>query len=633
MFSLKREIEAFHNDINSNLHHIFGARLETREDTSGVLFRVWAPHAKEVRVVGQFNSWNGQNYLMNDKDFKGIWELFIPNLKEGTIYKYEILSNDNRTFLKSDPFAFYSEVRPNTASIVKDVFNDFEWDDDEWFKKRESFNPYESPINIYEIHLGSWKKPDGVEDKREFYSYYEIADMLLPYVKEMGYTHIEVMPLSEHPLDASWGYQVTGYFSMTSRYGDPTGLKYLINKFHREGIGVIVDWVPGHFCKDSHGLYEFDGRPCYEYMDKRRSENHGWGTSNFDLSKPEVRSFLISNASFLYEIYHVDGIRADAVSNIIYLEYGQARTYGFKNMFGGSEDLDAIYFLRELNQKVYEKYKNPLMIAEEATSFPLVTRPTYIGGLGFTYKWNMGWMNDMLKYMELDPIFRKYHHNLITFSLMYAFSENFILSISHDEVVHGKKSLLDKMYGNYEEKFASLRAFYGYMYTHPGKKLLFMGSEYGQFIEWREAEGLEWKLLKYPIHDSMKRYVRDINHLYKNEKALWQQDIVPEGFSWIDPNNADQSIVSYVRYSKDEDDFIVVVCNFTPVRYSNYRIGIPRIRDYKEIFNSDRDIYGGSNILNEGIIKPLLEPKHGRSFSMEINIPPLSTIMFKALHL
>ncbi len=635
--NFNEEMEKFHKEINPRLHHLLGCKLTSQNGKKGAEFKVWAPNAKEVRVVGKFNKWNGKKHLMNFDSEQGIWSLFIPNIKEGDIYKYEILPQHGEKFLKSDPFAFYSELRPNTASVVKDVLSPYPWEDEEWMKKRESFNSYENPMNIYELHLGSWRKravekepgKEKEEDGRGFYSYKEIADRLLPYILEMGYTHIEIMPLAEHPLDASWGYQVTGYFSITSRYGDPEGFKYFVNEFHKAGIGVIMDWVPGHFCKDAHGLYRFDGTTLFEYEDDRRGENYGWGTANFDLGKPEVRSFLISNAVFLYEIYHIDGIRADAISNVIYMEYGKPEVHGLKNKYGGDEDLDAIEFLRLLNKTIFEYFKNPLMIAEEATAWPLVTRPAYIGGLGFNYKWNMGWMNDMLKYMELDPIYRKYNHNLITFSLMYSFSENFILSLSHDEVVHGKKSLLDKMFGHYENKFASLRMFYGYMYTHPGKKLLFMGGEFGQFIEWRFYEELEWKLLKYPIHDSMKSYVRDLNMLYKKEKSLWELDCTSDGFQWIDHNNADQSIISYVRKSKDKDDYLVIICNFTPVHYSNFKVGIPRITDYEEIFNSDRDIYGGSNVRNMGIIKPLIEEKHGMPYSVSLEIPPLATIILK----
>ena len=631
------EMEKFHHEINPRLHHLLGCKLITQKGKKGAEFKVWAPNAKEVRVVGKFNKWNGKKHLMEFDSNQGIWTLFIPNIKEGDIYKYEILPQNGEKFLKSDPFAFYSELRPNTASVVKDVLAPYKWEDEEWMKKRENFNSYENPMNIYELHLGSWKKraiekeigKEQEEDGRGFYSYKEIADKLLPYILEMGYTHIEIMPLAEHPLDASWRYQVTGYFSLTSRYGDPEGFKYFVNEFHKAGIGIIMDWVPGHFCKDAHGLYRFDGTTLFEYEDDRRGENYGWGTANFDLGKPEVRSFLISNAVFLYEVYHIDGIRADAISNIIYMEYGKPEIHGLKNKYGGDENLEAIEFLRLLNKTVFEYFKNPLMIAEEATAWPLVTRPAYIGGLGFNYKWNMGWMNDMLKYMELDPIYRKYNHNLITFSLMYSFSENFILSLSHDEVVHGKKSLLDKMFGHYENKFASLRMFYGYMYTHPGKKLLFMGGEFGQFIEWRYYEELEWKLLKYPIHDSMKSYVKDLNAIYKKEKSLWELDCTSDGFQWIDHNNADQSIISYVRKSRNKDDYLVIICNFTPVHYSNYKVGIPRITDYEEIFNSDRDIYGGSNVRNIGIIKPLIEERHGMPYSVCLEIPPLSTIILK----
>ncbi|MDP0506629.1 MAG: 1,4-alpha-glucan branching protein GlgB [Fusobacterium sp. JB019] len=641
-------MKVFNSGINGKIYEFLGCHLKIQNNIKGASFNVWAPHAKEVRVVGKFNGWNGSDHLMNFNFENGVWSLFIPGIQEGDIYKFEIITHDGRRFLKSDPMAFCSELRPYTASVVMDVFKEFPWEDSAWLKKRAKWNSYESPMNIYEIHLGSWKKkPDSEiqtfdkEDKYKtieelklesgFYNYEEIASKLVPYIKEMGYTHIEIMPLAEHPLDASWGYQTTGYYSITSRYGTPEQFKILVNECHKAGIGVILDWVPGHFCKDSHGLYQFDGQSLYEYDDAIRFENRGWGTANFNLAKTEVKNFLISNAVFLYDIYHVDGIRADAVSNIIYLEYGQPEVYGLKNKNGGDEDLEAIKFLKELNKTIFKYTKNPLMIAEEATSWPLVTRPPYIGGLGFNYKWNMGWMNDMLKYMEEDPIYRKYNHNLVTFSLMYSFSENYILSISHDEVVHGKKSLLDKMSGSYEQKFPSLRTFYGYMYTHPGKKLLFMGGEIGQFMEWRFYEGLEWKMLKYPLHDSIKTYVKDLNHLYKEEKSLWELDCSMDGFKWIDPNNSSQGIVSYVRKSKDPKDYLVIVCNFTPVKYENFILGIPRITDYKEIFNSDRDIYGGSNILNRGIIEPRTQGRLDMPYSVIVDIPPLSTIVLKPI--
>ena len=640
------EMRLFHSEVNHRLYYSLGCHLKKEKGKWGVEFKVWAPNAKDVSVVGNFNDWDGSKHRMFFNGYHGVWSIFIPNIKEGDIYKYEITSQDGRVFLKSDPFAFYSELRPGTASIVKDVTRPYSWEDDDWLEKRSNWNPFESPMNIYEIHLGSWRrkpeseivkidKPDLEKTQEElkaesgFLDYREICDKLLPYILEMGYTHVEIMPLSEHPLDGSWGYQAVGYYSMTSRYGDPDGFKYLVNEFHKAGIGVILDWVPGHFCKDAHGLLKFDGTPLYEYPDEWRSENKGWGTANFNLASPEVRSFLISNAVFLFDIYHIDGIRADAVSNIIYLEYGQPEVRGLKNKYGGDEDLEAIEFLRLLNEIVFAEFKNPLMIAEEATAWPLVTRPAYVGGLGFNYKWNMGWMNDMLKYMEMDPVYRQYHHNLITFSLMYCFSENYILSLSHDEVVHGKKSLLDKMFGRYEDKFASLRMFLGYMFGHPGKKLNFMGTEIGQFMEWRFYEELEWKMLKYPMHDSIKTYVRDLNKLYKREKALWEQDTTYDGFEWVDHSNYQESIISFLRKGKDEKDFLLFVCNFTPVPHFNYLVGTKLLVDYEEVFNSDRDIYSGTNILNSGVIKPKLQNVNGIPYSLELNIPPLSTIILK----
>lgn len=640
------EMRLFHSEVNHRLYYSLGCHLTKEKGKWGAEFKVWAPNAKDVSVVGNFNDWDGSKHRMFFNGYHGVWSIFIPNIKEGDIYKYEITSQDGRVFLKSDPFAFYSELRPGTASIVKDVTRPYNWEDDDWLEKRSNWNPFESPMNIYEIHLGSWRrkpeseivkidKPDLEKTQEElkaesgFLNYREICDKLLPYILEMGYTHVEIMPLSEHPLDGSWGYQAVGYYSMTSRYGDPDGFKYLVNEFHKAGIGVILDWVPGHFCKDAHGLLKFDGTPLYEYPDEWRSENKGWGTANFNLASPEVRSFLISNAVFLFDIYHIDGIRADAVSNIIYLEYGQPEVRGLKNKYGGDEDLEAIEFLRLLNEIVFAEFKNPLMIAEEATAWPLVTRPAYVGGLGFNYKWNMGWMNDMLKYMEMDPVYRQYHHNLITFSLMYCFSENYILSLSHDEVVHGKKSLLDKMFGRYEDKFASLRMFLGYMFGHPGKKLNFMGTEIGQFMEWRFYEELEWKMLKYPMHDSIKTYVRDLNKLYKREKALWEQDTTYDGFEWVDHSNYQESIISFLRKGKDEKDFLLFVCNFTPVPHFNYLVGTKLLVDYEEVFNSDRDIYSGTNILNSGVIKPKLQNVNGIPYSLELNIPPLSTIILK----
>ena len=620
--------------MNYTLYKTFGAHITTIDKIQGVLFTLWAPNAVKISVVGDFNNWDGKKNYMN-KDIKtGVWSLFIPHLQEGTLYKYMIADKNHKIFLKSDPFAFFSEVRPNTASIVYNPFEPFPWEDGNWLKKREKENPYKKPISIYELHLGSWKRNynrgDGPEDGREFLNYREIAQNLVPYILETGFTHIEILPLTEHPLDTSWGYQGVGYFSITSRYGTPEDFKYLVNECHKAGIGVILDWVPGHFCKDDHGLYRFDGTPLFEYENEILGENPTWGTANFDFTKPFVRNFLLSSATFLFEHFHIDGIRADAVSNLLYLEYGREKT-GLKNSLGGDAKLEAIDFLRTLNETIFKLYKNPLMIAEEATSWPLVTAPTYKAGLGFNYKWNMGWMNDMLKYMSYSPCERDSHHNLLTFSLMYAFSENFILALSHDEVVHGKKSLLDKMNGDYIQKFDSLRMFYGFMFGHPGKKLLFMGGEFGQFIEWRYYEELEWKLLKYPQHDSLKTYVSKLNEFYKSEPALWKNDSTSNGFQWLNHKNHTQKLITFIRKGDTSEDFILVVCNFTKNEYMNHSIGVPRMVEYEELFNSDRDIFGGSNQINPNIIKPINRELDDQPFSIPINIAPLCTLFLKPI--
>lgn len=620
--------------MNYTLYKTFGSHLKKNDGVDGVLFTLWAPNAMKVSVVGDFNDWDGKRNYMNKDIQTGVWTLFIPNLKEETIYKYMIADKNQKIFMKSDPFAFYSEVRPNTASIVYNPFKSFPWEDKKWLEKRASENLYSKPISIYELHLGSWKRNynrgDGPEDGREFLNYREIAKKLVPYILETGFTHIEILPLTEHPLDTSWGYQGVGYFSITSRYGSPEDFKYLVNECHKAGIGVILDWVPGHFCKDTHGLYRFDGTPLFEYENEILGENPTWGTANFDFTKPFVRNFLLSSATFLFEHFHIDGIRADAVSNLLYLEYGREKT-GLKNSLGGDAKLEAIDFLRTLNETIFKLYKNPLMIAEEATSWPLVTAPTYKGGLGFNYKWNMGWMNDMLKYMSYTPCERDKNHNLLTFSIMYAFSENFILALSHDEVVHGKKSLLDKMSGDYIQKFDSLRMFYGFMFGHPGKKLLFMGGEFGQFIEWRYYEELEWKLLKYPQHDSLKTYISKLNEFYKSEPALWDKDSTSDGFQWVNHKNHTQKLITFIRKGDNLEDFILVVCNFTKNEYINHSIGVPRMFEYMEVFNSDKDIFGGSNQINSEIIKPINRELDDQPFSISINIAPLCTLFLKPI--
>jgi 1,4-alpha-glucan branching enzyme len=622
-----------HNDDNLYLFHqgthyhsfnMLGAHLGCEDGEEGVRFSVWAPNAKEARVIGDFNHWQGDKHKMKKSGKSGIWSLFIPGVEEGNLYKYEIKTDNNGINIKSDPYGFYSEVRPKTASVVYNL-EGYNWRDEAWQKGNKKDSAYKKPMNIYEVHLGSWKqKEDG-----EFYTYRELAEELVEYVAEMGYTHIELMPITEYPYDGSWGYQITGYYSVTSRYGSPHDFMFFVDQCHQKGIGVILDWVPGHFCKDDHGLRYFDGKNTYEYEELRKAENVGWGTLNFDLGRPEVRSFLISNAVFWFEMYHIDGLRVDAVANMLYLDYGTKDDFCLLNKYGGNENLEAIEFMKIMNKAVFEYYPHALMIAEESTAWPLVTGPTYIGGLGYNYKWNMGWMNDTLRFMEMDPIHRKWNHNLLTFSFMYAFSENFILPLSHDEVVHGKKSLLDKMPGDYWKKFANLRAYFGYMIAHPGKKLLFMGGEFGQFIEWRYKESLEWFLLEHDQHKKLHHYVKTLNHFYKEENSLWERDHEAEGFQWIDPHDYSQSIVSFIRRGKTEKDFIVILVNFTPLVRENYKIGVPASGYYKEVLNSDEEIFGGSGQKNTNLIEAKKIPWHNQSYSIEIKVPPLAIIFFQ----
>ncbi|MGE5678363.1 MAG: 1,4-alpha-glucan branching protein GlgB [Pseudomonadota bacterium] len=609
-------------------YKFMGAHLVVSGTGAGAVFCVWAPNARSVALVGDFNDWDGSRNPMEKHEGSGIWTVFIPGLKQWDMYKYEIVSEKGNTLLKSDPYAFFSELRPGKASKLFPI-EDLKWNDEAWMEKRRSFNSYESPINIYEVHPGSWKRnPDG-----ELYSYRELADELIDYAAEMGYTHIELMPVLEHPFDGSWGYQATGYYSATSRYGSPYDLAYFIDKCHNSNIGVILDWVPGHFCKDDNGLRLFDGTTQYEYSDPRKGENLGWGTCHFDLGKPEVQSFLISNALFWFDTYHIDGLRVDAVASMLYLDYERKPGEWAPNKYGGRENLEAVDFIRKLNKTVFEYYPDILMIAEESTTWPLVTAPTYLGGLGFNYKWNMGWMNDMLKYMSMDPIHRKWHHNLVTFSLMYTYSENYILPLSHDEVVHGKKSLLDKMPGDYWQKFANLRAFLGYMAAHPGKKLLFMGGEFGQYIEWKYDSGLDWLLLGYDMHKKVHFYTRALNEIYLQEPALWEQDHEAQGFSWIDPNNFSQSIIVFLRRGKKREDTIIVICNFTPAVYEDYRIGVPYLCEYKEFLNSDWQEFGGSGQKNSTTLSARSFKWQNQPYSVEITVPPLAVVYFKPVNL
>lgn len=624
------DLYLFHEGNLFQSYRTLGSHVTYLHEDEGVLFSVWAPNAKNVSVVGDFNHWNGNDHSMNKLEQSGVWTLFIPHLGEGTVYKYQIETMHNGTILKADPYGVYAELRPRTSSVVRKLTG-FEWQDQEWIKQKAQQTHFNRPMNIYELHLGSWKlNADG-----SFLTYEQLANELVDYIVSEGYTHLEIMPLSEHPFDRSWGYQIIGYFALTSRYGTPEQFMHLVNRCHLHGIGVIMDWVPGHFCKDDPGLRRFDGSPLYEYYDPRKAEKPLWGTLSFDFGKPEVISFLISNAVFWMDIYHIDGIRVDAVASMLDQNFDKPQEQWTKNEQGGTENLEAIAFLRKLNKTVFQFFPHALMIAEDSSDRPLITAPTYNGGLGFNYKWNMGWMNDTLRYMQLEPEQRRYHHNLITFSLFYAYSENFILPFSHDEVVHGKKSLLNKMPGDYWRKFANLRLLYGFMAGHPGKKLLFMGSEFGQFDEWKDQEfaQLDWSLTEeFEMHRKINNYVKQLNHLYKQEPALWQLDYDSEGFTWIDADNAEQGVLIFIRKSRDSNDTIVMVCNFTPNVYHNFRVGVPFSKSIFELMNSDDQAFGGSGCINPNYYRTESVPYHNQANSIQMTIPPLATVMLKSMH-
>ena len=605
----------FHEGTNYRAYDYLGCH----KDGDATIFRVWAPHAREVYVTGSFNGWDPFMYEAKKITEQGIWECRISGLSEYDAYKFVLKSKNGKVIHKADPFACHAETRPGTASKIYDI-SGYEWNDGSWMESRTKNPLYHKPVNIYELHAGSWRTyQDGVP-----FSYRKLADELIPYIKEMGYTHIELMPISEYPYDKSWGYQVTGYFAPTSRYGTPKDFMYFIDACHQNNIGVFLDWVPAHFPKDECGLYFFDGEPCYEYADPKKGEHPDWGTMIFDYGRTEVRSFLISSACNWIENYHIDGLRVDAVASMLYLDYGKQNGEWIPNKYGGNGNLEAIDFLKLLNKTVTDNYPGAVMIAEESTAFPKVTAPVEYDGLGFNFKWNMGWMNDSTKYMQTDPFFRKGIHNNMTFSMTYAFSENYILPLSHDEVVHGKCSLINKMPGEYDVKFANLRAYIAYMFAHPGKKLTFMGQEFAQFIEWNEAQELDWMLLGYDAHKKHSHFTKELNNIYRKTPALWELDTGWEGFDWISCDNADQNVISFLRKDKAGNE-IVIVCNFSSLTLEDYYIGANYRGKYTEIFTTDDIAFGGSGIKNDKAFSKA-KPMHGKKYSLSLTLPPFSTI-------
>jgi 1,4-alpha-glucan branching enzyme len=613
----------FHQGRHYESYDFLGSHITEEKGKKGVRFTVWAPNAEEISVIGDFNDWDKNKNPMEKIEDSGIWTTFIAGAENKMYYKYWIRGYRGVVRVKTDPYAKRQETPPKTASQIYEAV-EYSWSDKKWLKKRKNSNHLKEPLSIYEMHLGSWKQDDG-----ELMNYRDIADELVPYINELGFTHVELMPLTEYPFPGSWGYQTTGYFALTSRYGSPEDFMYFVDKLHQNDIGVIMDWVPSHFCKDDHGLRLFDGSQLFESSDPRKAENIQWDTLNFDFAQNEVWSFLISSANYWLDKFHIDGLRVDAVSNMLYLNYEKEDGQWAANEYGGFENLEAIEFIKELNSEMFERYPGVLMIAEESSAWPLVTAPVHDGGLGFNFKWNMGWMNDTLDYMEHDPVYRKWEHNKLTFSSMYSQSENYVLPMSHDEVVHGKKSLLDKMPGDYWQKFANLRLLYTYMYAHPGKNLVFMGGEFGQFIEWNYKQSLDWLLLDYEKHQLTQDFMQELNQVYRKEKALWELDHEHEGFRWIEADDYEQSVISFIRRSENEAQQLVVLLNFTPVPRDDYRIGVPGPGEYELLLNSDQKVFGGSDYETAARVKTEEIPFHGFDYSISINLPPLSGIYLK----
>ena len=615
----------FNSGDNFKSYEMLGSHKVKIDGVNGWRFAVWAPKAVSVRVVGDFNDWNGYDKMLERIETSGVWYGFFTDIEEGMLYKYAIEAEDGETYYKADPYAVKSELRPGTASVTKDISNNYKWGDKAWISARGKNSTLTEPMNIYEIHIGSWK----IHDDGSFYTYRELADELVPYVKKMGYTHIELMPITEYPFDGSWGYQVTGFFSATTRYGESEDLKYLIDKCHKNHIGIIMDWVPAHFPRDAHGLRMFDGTPVYEYADPRLGEHKDWGTMVFDYSKSEVISFLISSAYFWAEQYHIDGIRVDAVSSMLYRDYSRNDGEWVPNEYGGNGNLEAVDFLKKLNKIMGTEFPNFMMVAEESTAWPLVTAPPENDGLGFNYKWNMGWMNDTLRYMGMDPYFRKDNHSLLTFMMMYAYSENYILPLSHDEVVHGKGSMLNKMFGEYDEKFAAYRTLLGYYMTMPGKKMLFMGGEFGQMLEWRYDDQLEWNVLEIDKHKRLHQYVKDLNHFYMENKALWELDTSWDGFRWVNEADSENSVLSYIRRGRHAADNVVVVANFTPVERPIYKIGVPLAGEYEVVFHSSAVKYGGNKRITKKVYKTKNMQFSDMMYTIEVAIDGNSVMFLK----